>query len=197
MTFRPVALLLAGFVSLWAQAPATAPPPQNNGLVPAWEMGPILQEIGAHAERLMPVLHQIHAVDWVQKGASDTYAAQLQSAEDQASSIASGARALAQNPEKLSAGLELYFRIEGLDQMVGSLLEGIRKYQDEKLAGDLASLAAENGPNRARFRNYLINLASQREQECAVMDKEAQRCRSIVATQPPPQPPKTNRGRTK
>ncbi len=119
--------------------------------------------------------------------------AQLQSSKEQARALADGAKALARNPEKLSAGLELYFRVQALDQMIGSLLEGIRRYQDAATADRLASLNAENGTNRGRLQVYLISLAAQREQECAVMDREAQRCRGVLATQPPPSRPATGR----
>jgi hypothetical protein len=178
---------------LCAQAPA--PNPQTNGLQPDWDMGAILQEISAHATRLLPALDQIDAKAWVEKGASETYAAQLQSSKDQARALADGARTLARNPEKLSACLELYFRIQGLDQMIGSLVEGARKYQDAATADKLVSVSAENGTNRGRFQTYIVNLATEREQECAVMDREAQRCRGILATQPPPA--RSNRGRKK
>jgi hypothetical protein len=164
---------------------AQAPGPQANGLQPDWDMGAILQEIGAHATRLLPALDQVNAKSWVEKGASETYVAQLQSSKEQARALADGAKTLARNPEKLSACLELYFRIQGLDQMIGSLLEGIRRYQDAATADRLASLAAENGANRGRFQLYIVNLAAQREQECAVMDREAQRCRGVLAAQPP------------
>ena len=70
----------------------------------------------------------------------------------------------------------------------------IAKYQDPALAQSLASLTADNGANRDRFRTYIVNLARQREQECEIMDKEAQRCRAIVATQPPP-PPSNSKGK--
>lgn len=170
------------------------------GLAPDWDIRVILEEMSAHATRLGPVLTQINAKAWVAKGASDTYATQLQSSKDQARAIADGAKALAKNPEKLAACLELYFRIAGLDDMLRSLEEGVRKYQDPALAQKLAGQAAENGANRNRFQAYIVNLSSQREQECAVMDREAQRCRGILATQPPSaarnaeRPPASNNG---
>ncbi len=168
---------------LHAQAPG--PAPAQAGLAPDWDVRPILQEMSAHAGRLRPVLDRIDVKSWVQKGASDTYQAQLESSKQQAKAIEDSAKALAQNPEKLSACLELYFRIQGLDSMLASLEEGIRKYQDPALAASLASLNAENGANRNRFQNYIVNLAADREQTCAVMDREAQRCRGMLATQAP------------
>jgi hypothetical protein len=169
-----------------AIAQSAAPPAGGGGLQPDWDVGVILGEISAHATRLLPTLDKVDAKGWVAKGASETYVTQLQSSKDQARAIANDAKALARNPEKLSACLQLLFRIQGLDQIVESLAGAIRKYQSPQFAEDLVSQAAENGVNRDRFQTYIVSLATEREQECAVMDKEAQRCRSVVATQPPP-----------
>jgi hypothetical protein len=176
-------------LTLWACAAALygqAQPaqPQPAGLEPDWDIGAILQEMSAHAGRLLPVLDRIDVAPWLEKGASDTYAAQLQSSKDQAKAFADGARDLARNPERLSASLELLFRIQGLETMLGSLEEGIRKYQDPAAAQALASLAAENGANRDRFQRYIVNLAAERERQFQVMDAEAQRCRGILTVQP-------------
>ena len=167
-------------ILIWAQGAAPA-----AGLQPDWDVSVILGEMSDHATRLLPTLDKIDAKSWAAKGAPDVYVAQLQSAKDQARAMATEAKALARNPEKLSTCLELYFRIQGLDQMIDSLVGATRKYQSSELAENLASQAAENGLNRDRFRSYMISLASQREQACAIMDEEAQRCRSVVATQAP------------
>jgi hypothetical protein len=163
-------------VLLCAQAPPA-------GLQPDWDIRAILQEMSAHAARLQPVLNEVDVNAWVSKGASETYAAQLQSSKDQARAMGDDAKALGRNPEKLSACLQLYFRVQGLEQMVGSLVEGIRKYQTPALADTLASLSAENGANRNRLETYIVSLAVQQEQVCAVMDHEAQRCRSVLSKQ--------------
>ncbi len=173
------------FVSLAAVLQAQAPPSQS-GLLPDWDIRPVLEEMSAHATRLAPLLEQIDAKAWAAKGASETYAAQLQSSKEQAQAMSDGAKALERNPEKLSSCLELYFRVAGLEDMLSSLGDGIRRYQDAALAQKLAAAVAENGANRNRLQSYIVNLATQRESECAVMDQEAQRCRGILATQPPP-----------
>ncbi len=167
---------------------------QPAGLEPEWDIGVILQEMSAHAGRLLPVLDRIDVKAWLRKGASETYAAQLQSSKDQAKAFADGARELARNPERLSASLELLFRIQGLETMLGSLEEGTRKYQDPALSETLASLAAEDGANRDRFQKYIVNLAAEREGQFQVMDREAQRCRGMLAAQPAPS---ANSGRKK
>ena len=173
------------WISVTAMLHAQAPAAPQSGLVPDWDIRAVLEEMSAHATRVEPLLGQINAKAWAAKGASETYAAQLQSSKDQAQAIAAAAKALEQNPEKLSSCLELYFRIAGLEDMLASLGDGIRRYQDPALAQKLAALTAENGANRNRFQTYIVNLTTQREQECEVMDREAQRCRGILATQPP------------
>jgi hypothetical protein len=180
-------ILLACAAALYAQQ-------QPAGLEPDWDISVILQAMSAHAGRLLPVLDRLDVKAWVEKGAPATYAAQLQSSKDQAKAFADGARDLARNPEKLSASLELFFRIQGIETMLGSLEEGTRKYQDPALAETLASLEAENGVNRDRFQKYIVNLAAEREQQFQVMDREAQRCRGILTAQPAAPP---NSGRKK
>jgi hypothetical protein len=185
-------ILWACAAALYGQAqPAHQPP---AGLEPDWDISVILQEMSAHAGRLLPELDRIDVKAWIAKGAPDTYGAQLQSSKDQARAFADGARDLARNPEKLSASLELLFRIQGLETMLGSLEEGTRKYQDPAVAQALASLEAENGANRDRFQKYVVNLAAEREQQFQVMDREAQRCRGILSAQPAASP---NSGRKK
>ena len=182
--------------ALFAQAAfaQTQPPqPSTAGLEPAWDIAPVLQEMGNHAARLLPILAQVDVKLWMEKGASETYAVQLQSSRDQAKALADGARALARNPEKLSASLELFFRIDGLENMLASLGDGLRKYQGQQAAQKLASVDAEGGANRERLRRYIVNLAAQREQQFEAMDREAQRCRGMLAQ---PAPPKTS-GRKK
>ena len=188
MSLRALVLLCS--TALYGQTqvgPNTGAPaqPAPAGLETAWEIAPVLQEISAHASRLLPELDRVDARAWVNKGASETYLEQLQSAKEQAQALADGAKALARNPEKLSAGLTVLFRIQALEAMLGSLVEGLRRYQGAQEAQTLASLAAENGANRDRFQNYLVNLAADEEQRVEVMDREAQRCRSQVAAPPP------------
>ena len=96
-------------------------------------------------------------------------------------------------PEKLSGALQLFFRLEGLGTMIQSLQEGARKYQGPQISQSLGALFAEGGANRERLRSYIVNLASEREHQFEVMDREAQRCRATLMA---PAPPKTS-GRKK
>jgi hypothetical protein len=182
---------------LWACAAAlgaqTQPPAAGQarpaGLDTEWDIAVVLGEIGAHAGRLLPELDRVNAKAWVAKGASETYEAQLESSKQQARALETGAKDLSQNPERLAQSLELFFRIEGLDSMLATIEDGMRKYQSAADAEALASQAAENGANRERFRQYLTTLAAEREKQLEVMDREAQRCRAVMMSQPPPAAP--------
>lgn len=103
--------------------------PQPAGLEADWDISPVLQQIGAYAGRLTPELDKLDPQVWASKGASETYLRQLQSSKDQARALGDQTKALMRNPEKLSATLEVLFRIQGLDTMLTSLVEGARRYQ--------------------------------------------------------------------
>ena len=166
-------------------AQTTAAPKGRAGLEADWEIAAVLKNIGTHADRLTAFLDKIDAKAWTAKGASETYEEQLQSSKDQAKALATGAQALSANPEKLSASLEIYFRIHSLETMLASIEDVIRRYQSPANAQALTILAAQNDGNRDRLQHYIVNLASEREQDLVVMDREAQRCRGVL-TQPPP-----------
>ena len=176
--------------ALGAQTPAASnpgqpeAPAQPTGFETAWDIAPVFNEISAHAGRLGAALDKLDAQGWVKKGASDTYAAQLESSRQQVRAMQTEAKTLATNPDRLSATLVLLFRIQGVDSMMPSIEEAMRKYQSPADGQALARLVAENGLNRDRIQNYIVNLASEREQDLKVMDEEAQRCRSTMTAVP-------------
>jgi len=157
---------------------------QDKGIEPDWDIRPVLKEIAAHAQRMVPVLEQVDVAEMTKNGAPDTYGTQLNESKVQAKALATEALALANSPEKLSADLLTFFRMQSLEKTLLSIEEGIRKYWNPAVADLLNSQMAENGPNRERFQRYILDLAVEHEQECAVMDHEAQRCRGILARQP-------------
>jgi hypothetical protein len=169
--------------ALYAQSAASNEP--APGLETAWEIAPTIQELAAHAGRLVPILDKLQIRAWVEKGASDTYLAQRDSAKEQAVGLATEAKALAANPERLSAALQVLFRLQAVETMAGSLIDGARRYQTPQDAQALATAVAQGGAGRERLQRYVVNLAAQREQDLAVMNAEAQRCRGILTQQTP------------
>ena len=178
-------ILVACASGLYAPAQQAPRSQQPAGLETDWDIAVVLNEMSAQAERLLPLLDHADSNGWVAKGAPEAYARQLRGSKEQARALADGAKALAQNPEKFSAGLELFFRLHGLENMLGSVEEALRKYQSPADAEALVALAAENDANRDRFQQYLVNLAAEREKEYTVMDQEAQRCRGILTAPAP------------
>jgi hypothetical protein len=186
-------VVLACAAALHGQTGSPAPARPASGLETEWDISVVLGEMGAHAGRLLAALDRADAKAWVEKGASETYVEQLDSCKRQAQAFQAGAKALASDPEKLPDALELFFRIQGVDAMLSSLEEGIRKYQSIEDAQALAALAAENGTNLGRFQKYIVDLAAEREQRFELMDREAQRCRGVLADQPSAAPSTSGR----
>jgi hypothetical protein len=178
---------LACAASVGSQTAPVSRPASN--LENPWEIKPVLEAIAMHAARLETALNHLDAQAWVEKGASDTYTAQLESSKLQARAVGTEAYGLTVNPERLSITLQVLFRIQGLETMVASLEEAVRRYQSPADAQNLVRLMAEGGANRNRLQQYVVNLAAEREEDLMVMDQEAQRCRALV-TQPLPVPPR-------
>jgi len=168
-------------VLCWAATLCGQTPPQPPaGLETSWEIGPVIQDLGAHVGRLLPALDRVDVRAWLDRGASETYLEQLQSSREQARAVQDESGNLTHNPERLAGGMSLLFRLDGLDLMLLSLEDGMRRYQNPRDAEALASLRAQAGPSRDRLERYLVQLAAEQEQQLRVMDEEAQRCRALV-----------------
>ena len=64
---------------------------QEKGIEPDWDIRPVLKEIAAHAQRMVPVLEQIDAKEMAKNGAPDTYITQLNESKVQAKALATEA----------------------------------------------------------------------------------------------------------
>ena len=168
----------AGAFSARTQSPAT--PQQPAGLESDWDIAAVLQEISAHATRVLPLLDRADARQWAAKGAPDAYAAQLQSSKDQAHALADTAKALAGNPEMLSAELQVLLREQGLKPCWCRWRRRCANIRARMLPSNSSRWRPESGADRDRLERYVVNLASEREKEYQVMDQEAQRCRALV-----------------
>jgi hypothetical protein len=188
----PLALILTG-VPLGAQQPPAAKKPAApsdavpaGGLSPEWDVETSLKALSGQAQRLKPILEQIKPQEWVAKGAPQAYVRQLQSAGNELTYFTAATQKLAQHPEKLTVALEALFRMEALQTFLGSIAEGIRKYQNPALADLLLGVQSENWNNREKLRQYVVDLATTQEHQLQVMDQETQRCRLFLSRQPAP-----------
>lgn len=173
-----LALLLISLVS-----PAQAPAPS---VAAPWDINKVIADFSAAASRVKPILDQLTPQEWVQKGAPATYVTQWQSARQEMDYVTNSAQAFGRNPEKLPRALDAYFRWEALQARLNTLVEGVRKYQNPAVGDLLVSVLSQNASNHDQLRQYITDLASQKEEESAVLDQEAQRCRGVLNRQTAP-----------
>ena len=148
------------------------------------EVAAIFSRISQDAARIEPMLEQLHPADWVAKGAPDTYVAQWNSMREQFRAIEGDMSAIAQHPEQLTESMKALFRVQATHLMLGSLMGGVRRYQNPALADLIESVAAEASGDIDRFEKHLLELADEKEQQFTVVDHEAQRCRATLSRQP-------------
>jgi hypothetical protein len=179
-----LATLALGQTPQPAQPSSNEPTVSDRGVASEWDARKLIEALNMQAQHLKPIIDQVQPADWQSKGASQTYVAQWSGLQAQLTYLISASDAFARQPERLPLGLEVYFRMQSVDSTFGSLTEGVRKYQNPALASIMQSVIAENGTNRDRLRQYLQDLATQKEQEFQVADREAQRCRAAMLRQP-------------
>lgn len=167
-------------------------PEADQGVASEWDARKLIDALSMQAEHLKPIMDQVQPTEWLSKGAPDTYVAQWNSAQAQLKYLIGSSEAFSRNPERLTLGLETYFRMQSVEAVLGSLTEGVRKYQNPALASIMQSVIAENSANRDRLRQYLQDLAKQKEDEFKVADREAQRCRAAMLGQPAPKTKKVS-----
>ena len=168
---------------------------QQAGVPTDWDIQKLVTAIAEQSARIQPLVEQIRPKEWVAKGASDTYVQQWDSAHAQAQTVKLSADNLVREPQRLSAALDTYFRLQNLEVVLTSLIDGVRKYQNPALADLLRSILSDNSASRQQLRQYLVDLAAIKEQEFKVMDEEAQRCRESVSKLPSAAPPKKKSGK--
>ena len=174
-------------ICLWGQAAPSVPA--------TWDVSKSVNELAAQVAKLKPVLAQLTPQAWVDQGAPSAYVEQWQSAQQELDYLDQTARALEKQPEKMTAALDLYFRLQAIEWRLQSLSEGARKYQNPAAGDVLAEAVGLHATKRDQLREYITDLATQNEQQLAVMDKEAQRCRevqNISRPAPAPAPAKRN-----
>jgi predicted phage-related endonuclease len=159
-------------------------PAQTGGLSPEWDVRKMLSTFEAQIQRLKPILDQVNPQEWKAEDVPATYATQWKGVEDELGYLSQTIEKLKKEPERTTLTLEAYLRLQSIETMTGSVIEGVRKYQNPAVAELLQGVLTEIAPNRAKFRDHLIELVAAKEAEFKIMDKEAQRCRAQLLRQP-------------
>jgi len=118
-------------ITMWGQAAPSVPA--------SWDVSKSVGELAAQVAQLKPVLAQLTPQDWVDRGAPAAYIAQWQGAQQELGYLDQTARALERQPEKLTAALDVYFRLQAVEWRLESLSEGARKYQNPATGDQLAA----------------------------------------------------------
>jgi len=184
--------LIASALGQTSESPAAQTSNSEKGVASEWDIRKLLDALSQQAEHLKPIIDQVQPDDWQSKGASATYVAQWGTVQAQLKYLLASTDAFSRQPERLPLGLDAYFRMQAVESELGSLTEGVRKYQNPALASIMQTVVAENSANRDRLRQYLQDLALQKEQEFEVADREAQRCRAALFQQPQPKTKKVS-----
>lgn len=142
--------------------------------------------LAGDVRKLEPLLSQVKAAEWISQGAPKAYVQQAKSAQGTLAHLVVATSALAEEPERLTAALEAFFQMERMDLLLGSLRNGVRKYQSPDLGDMLNRAWATNAVHRDRLRQHIRDLAQLREQEYKIVNEEAQRCRGMITQQAPP-----------
>ena len=156
------------------------------------EVAAIFSRLSQRAARIEPMLEQLHPNDWIAKGAPDTYLAQWNSVRQQFTAIESDMSDLTQHPDRLTDSMSALFRVQATHLALGSLMGGVRKYQNPALADLIESVAAEAAGDIDRFEKHILEMAAEKERQLTLVDREAQRCRATLSRQPAA-PASTNR----
>lgn len=157
---------------------------QSGGVSTEWDLRKMLDSLTLQTQHLKSVTAQVSTDGMVANGAPQTYIAQWNTAQAELKYLLGSVEALAKQPERLPLALDAYFRMQAMESTLNSVFEGMRKYQNPALADLLQGVVNENSVNRDHLRQYIQDLAVQKEQEFEVADREAQRCRGSLARQP-------------
>jgi hypothetical protein len=153
---------------------------QQASVMTDYDAAQLFNAVAEQTQKLAPMIEQINTPDWLARGAAPTYNQLRDGALAQNRAIVKAMHDLVQHPSRLSDCLSALFRIQSMEMELISLDPGLRKYQNPALADLIGSLLAEGNRNRDRFREYVVDLASHKEQQFEVADKEAQRCRENI-----------------
>ncbi len=153
---------------------------QAGGVSTEWDARKMLDALTLQTQHFKSVVARVKPDGWVANGAPQTYVTQWTTTQNEINYMLASIDALGKQPERLPLALDAYFRMLAMESTFTSVIEGIRKYQNPAIADLLQGVVNENSANRDKLRQFLTDLATQKEQEFQVVDKEAQRCRGVL-----------------
>ncbi len=154
----------------------------QQGILPPWEAKQVLDQAQRETRNLTEALGQLDTGHW--KG---DYTPLLVSTRLRVTAVADALKRLAEQPERLSLGVEAFVSMQHLETNVDSLARGAERFQPTAVRSlDDASTAFVKA--RDQFQGYLLDLARYTEESLAVSGKELESCRDQLWKRPPPTP---------
>ncbi len=169
-------VLMQGFLCL----PASA-----QGLLPRWEVEAMAKSLEEYSAGLQQLLEQVRPKEWVQKGASDAYGEQYEMLRLELSNVSLSAQNLGRNTEKISVVVDTFLWLDRSGSMLQSISDGVERYQNPALASLLRSAIARGQGAQEKLKEYMRELAVDREAQLEIAHNEAQRCRDEVIKRRP------------
>ena len=177
-TFR---LLLLGASVFLASGQELIP---ADGVTPEWHIRSDMASLAATIRRLQPLMDSLRPDAWTANGAPPAYSQQLQSSRRSVAQIVLATDQLARKPERLTLALDVFFRLQHAEAILGSVRDAVRKYQDDAAANELETVLADLANAREKLRQHVADLAVDQEDMFQVVNHEAQRCRTSLTIEP-------------
>ena len=103
---------------------------QASGVSTEWDARKMLEALTLQTQHFQSVIARVKTDSWVANGAPQTYVAQWTTAQNEMNYLLGSIDALSKQPERLPLALDAYFRMQAMESTFGSVIEGIRKYQN-------------------------------------------------------------------
>ncbi|MCW5963588.1 MAG: hypothetical protein KIT83_06090 [Bryobacterales bacterium] len=142
-----------------------------------WNTRESIAAMAARMGEVKPILDQLKPAQWMEKGASEGYAQQLDGTRAELDGVEWSLGNLAGKPEKLSFAVDAYFRVQSFRSKVASINEAVRRYQNPAIAELIDAYLTDSSAAQIQLQTYLRDLSELKEAELEVMESEAQRCR--------------------
>lgn len=153
---------------------------QDGGMLPSWEVEDLARQIGEEADKTLRITEELRPKEWIQDGASEAFISQHESLRRELDYLKRVALQLEDRPESLTVAMDSFFWLERVQSMISSIAAGGERYQSPALAELLRGANSRLVDQRDTVKNYMRQLAADREEALAVAHDEAQRCRSVM-----------------
>lgn len=159
-------------------------PTEQAGIPPAWDMRELFRNLEQRTGRYRSLVEQLRVNEWIAKGAPALYGKQQQDVSREVANFHTVVESLMRDPERLSLALDVYLRLQSLENFTRPLVEGAKNYGSDQVAAELETVLSQNDDARFKLSRYLLDLSKTKETEYSVAEKEAQRCQTVLNRNP-------------